>query len=179
MIAFRAAVVSAIKARVPSVAVEEHGGRFDAAELKRVAVRAPAVFVAVLGVGDVRELGGEIGAALNMGAFVITTSASSAPRDEAALAIVQALLGLVPGNRWGRAEGNPDRITAENLFSSTIDKRGVAMWAVSWRQRTTITDFDAAIASLDDFLRCDVQYPSGDGAPVAEDLITLQGADNG
>lgn len=178
LLTLRQAIVDDLKANVPNLKTcEGHGGRFDATELKRVAMRAPAVFVACLGLADVEEGHDGVAGTLTWGAFVVTRDTPGSSRDQAALAVLQAILVRLPGNRWGldQAEGRPERVSAQNLYSATVDRLGVALWAVSWRQRMVIGgELDPAM--LDVFATFDARYDldtSQDGEPVAEDTVTM------
>ncbi|EGJ49048.1 phage protein Gp37 [Desulfocurvibacter africanus] len=181
--AMREAIVAKIKAELPELkTVESHGGRFDFAELKRVSARTPAAFAACLGVSDAQAWGsgGEVSCSALWAVFVVVASKQrDAPRDLVAMALTQAVLGLLPDQRWGldASRSSPGQIRADNLFSSVVDKIGVAMWGVSWRQEVDIANVD--LSSLPDFLLASVvTTPAGaeDGAPALETSITLEKA---
>lgn len=173
----RQAIVDDLQANLPTLKTcEGHGGRFDATEIKRVATRAPALYIACLGVSGADEGPDGITGTLQWGAFIVTRDSAAAPRDEAGLAILQALLLRLPGNRWGldQAETRPEAVQARNLYSATVDKLGVAMWAVSWRQRMVIgAELDPA--TLDVFATFDAIHDldtGQDGEPEANDHLT-------
>ncbi|WP_051182942.1 phage protein Gp37 [Desulfocurvibacter africanus] len=177
LIDIRAAIV-ALLADLLHVQVEPHAGRFDLDELKRAATRTPAVFVACLGFSDVEEKGHEISAEVAWAAFVVTGDKPGNPRHVSSLALVHALGTHIPGNRWGleESEGIPEQIRADNLYSAQLDKHGVAMWAIGWRQRMLI---DAGAVVLDDFLAAHVATTPEEakpGAPVLETNVQLEGA---
>ncbi|KEQ12965.1 hypothetical protein GZ77_21295 [Endozoicomonas montiporae] len=72
-----------------------------------------------------------------MAAYVICSDTSDAPRHKSALAITEAIVELLPFNRFG--ENNlkpvsPASISAENLYSGEIDRKGIALWGISWEQ---------------------------------------------
>lgn len=175
----RKAVADAVLAGVPGLKTcEPHGGRFDASELRRLAVGGPAVFVAVLGVQDLVFEHGEAKGEVQFAAFAVAGDKAGLPRDKAVMAMADALALLVPDNRWGldESESVPMRVRAENLFSVTVDKAGVALWAVSWRQRMALGQGldDSTLETLDLFATCDIDYAIGqDGTPVAEDTVSL------
>jgi len=181
LLALRKAVADELKAKLPrlggqAVAVTEHAGRFDYEELQRVATRAPAVLVAALGASGLELTSNEVAGACQVAAVIVCKDLARLPRDVAALALVQALAGIVPGNCWGgAADKAPEDIRADNLFSAQIDKSGVAMWGVGWRQRAVVATVGVAEddESLGRYLVCDVKTELADGAPVAEDEIHL------
>ncbi len=175
----REAVVTALHTAIPQLRTcETHGGRFDAAELRRLAPRSPAVLVATLALDDLRGEHGEYKADVAWAVFVVASDRPGQPRDAAALTVVDALARTIPDNRWGLAESEtvPTRLRAENLYSGDLDKSGVAIWAVSWRQRMVLGQELSAedFAALDRFALCDIKHaPGPDGSPVAADLVQL------
>jgi hypothetical protein len=176
--ALRTAITAVIDTATPeAVTCAPHGGRFDVAELRRISAKAPAIFIAVLGFNDLAESSGSYEATISWAAFVVTRDKAGVLRDIAALNLVNALALIVPGNTWGleAAIGTPDGVRSDNLFSATVDKAGVAMWAISWRQRMQLGQAitDAELATLDLFETFDARYPVEDDAPEAEDLVSL------
>lgn len=122
--------------------VQEYGGEFDAAEVEQVSFSAPAVFIAVLGwrgMPTSTRLTGKHVRQYRLGAFIATKHAKRELRMRAAMAIAERLtIGL---RTWAphvsapiEIAGLEDEPTAENLFSRGIDKRGMALWLVDWRQ---------------------------------------------
>jgi hypothetical protein len=181
VLTLRAAVVAGLKDSLPTLAgktvkVEPHAGRFDAAELKRISAQAPAVFVAVLGLADLSEICGEVSATCQVLAIVVCKDAPGLSRDLAALGMMEALAKIVPGNDWnGAAEKAPEDLRCDNLFSATLDKSGVAMWGVAWRQRAIVatTGVSGSEEGLDWFLHYHMETELAKGAPVAVDDVTL------
>ncbi len=173
----RDAMLTQIQAAVPSLKeVKPHGGRFSLEELKAASVRSPSVRVACLGFQDISASDG--GATVNAvwGAFIIAGDQAEPrlSRDSAALAIAGALSLLIPDNCWGKEEAvdGAKNVKAENLFSREIEKNGIALWAVTWRQDVDLAAED--LSGLDDFLRCHVDWDiNQDGEVDATDDIEL------
>ncbi|MNH37449.1 hypothetical protein D3C79_983560 [compost metagenome] len=61
---------------------------------------------------------------------------------------------------------------ADNLYTTAIDKLGLAIWSVTWRQDWPLDD-PIDEATLDDFLRFNFKAELADGAPVCEAMIEL------
>ena len=174
----RNGVIAKLKDTMPeSVHCDSHGGRFDLNELRRVSSKAPAVYVATLGFSNLKESSGAYEAIVAWGAFVVAKDQPKVKRDQVALAIVDMLSLIIPGNNWGldAVLGSPERIQADNLFSALIDKAGVAMWAITWRQHMQLGQSmtEAELATLDIFKTFDARFPITDDAPVAEDQVSL------
>ncbi|MBU1611242.1 MAG: DUF1834 family protein [Proteobacteria bacterium] len=177
--AIREAVRSTIATGIPMLKTcDTHGGRFDAEELARMATRTPAVLVATLGFSDLTEGQGEYRAEVRFVAFAVASDKPGLPRDKAVMAMADALSKLIPGNRWGleESESAPQDVRADNLYSGQLNKSGVTLWAVTWRQRMMLGQAmdDDTLATLNIFETCDLQYAMGsDGTPVAEDMVQL------
>lgn len=133
----RQAVIDQIKQDIPKLrAVDAHPGRFNLEELKRIATKLPAIRVALMSSPQLKQVEtGEKEAVVRMAAFVITGDRRGLPKDDAALALVEALLVLVPGQRWSmKGVLDAANVKADNLFSGKVDRQGVAMWAITWEQ---------------------------------------------
>lgn len=117
-----------------------HDGKWDAAEVKRWAVAAPALLVASLGVVSTETPGERwTDCGLQLAIYVMTRDGVAAerklPRGEAARNLVDWLLLHVPRTRWGLTGIGPvEELRAENLYSGAVDQTGIALWAVTWRQ---------------------------------------------
>jgi len=138
----RDAIANNLKSKLPDLReCRPHAGRFDLSELRRVAAKTPAVFVACLGVRESALLeSGECDADLVMAAFVVTSDQKGLPRDVSALNIIEFLLMYVPGKQWG-LQGRAFQareVQAQNMYSGEVDKAGVAMWAAVWRQKVRL-----------------------------------------
>ncbi|MEX0732844.1 MAG: hypothetical protein WED00_05685 [Aquisalimonadaceae bacterium] len=174
----REAITAGIKSALPELRTcETHGGRFDRGELQRLSRRAPAVFVAALGVPSVAETPRAGLPLVGWAAFVIVSDTPQVSRDVIALDYAEALLRLIndngKGHRWGLdGAQKPERLAADNLYSGSLDKMRVAMWAVTWRQGIHLTP--GAISELADFaLYSATHLVGGSEDPDAEDRVEL------
>lgn len=177
LITFRQSVADAIKVSVTeAAAVHTHGGRFSKDDLDRYALKAPCIVVGITGVRQLDEDGGQAVAHLELVAVIVTIDKPKVDRDIGAIGLLQSTLAVVkPSQRFGDENAHPpEAIRGENLFTGKVDKLGVAMWAVTWRQKYDINVFDPN--SLPDFLRYrgDIAVEDaelGDESPVME--VTL------
>jgi hypothetical protein len=132
------AIKMAIHTALPELRrCEVHGGRFDLAELKRVATQTPAVFVSLLATPSLETPGtGEHDIELSIAIYVVTSDKVSLPRVVSVVNLTQALLMLIDLNKWGLVKvGLPADINSQNLYSGDVDKHGIAMWAISFKQK--------------------------------------------
>jgi hypothetical protein len=176
--AYRAAVVAGLKTlggEAPLFrSVEPHGGRFDLEELKRFGALAPAARVAVLALRPAQELSsGRLLVTVRCATFVATRDLPALPRDVAALALVDAVLLAIEGNFWGDAAARrPAGLGAENLFGTTQDRTGVALWAVTWEQQVLLGGLDAE--TLDALELIAQTWPvGGEHTPNPEDNVVI------
>ena len=118
--------------------VASHPGRFSEDELSRLLTGKKAVRVAIENTQSVSVDGQGIHEAkLLMAAYVICSDTHDAPRHKSALAITEAIVELLPFNRFGLNNlkpVTPASISAENLYSGEIDRKGIALWGISWEQ---------------------------------------------
>lgn len=132
------ALTAGLSAKLPALgACEAHRGQVTGAEIARLSKRTPAVLTTCVGAAGVSEAGdGRADADLRLAAFVLAGDRSGLPRDRGALAVVEGILEWLPRFHPGAGliAGPPEQIRAENLFSGELDRAGVALWAVSWRQ---------------------------------------------
>lgn len=164
--AFRALATDWLAA--DKVFVKLHGGRFDAAELERIEMKAPAVHAGCLAVVSAREDCGAVLFDFRLAAAVLSRRTA---KDEEAGAQARRLADrlcfeLAGPQAWPRAcfsaeELDPARpdgsrhgdirdprdIRAANLYSRVIDGKGFALWAVTWKQqfRAIASDFDIPV----------------------------------
>lgn len=134
---FLDAITVDLKAKFPALkACEVRDGPFDLDELSRVAVQVPAMYVSCLGVPAMTNPGTEqADASMHLTVYVVTKSTPQLSKGAAARNLVDALLAYLPVADWGLTGlGNAGAITAENLYTLEVDKAGVALWSVSWRQ---------------------------------------------
>lgn len=176
VLGLRNAIVSSIGSEIPTFRkVEAADGRFDVNDLKRLAVYAPSALVAVLN-GDCRREAAVAVGDVKIAVFIVTGGTSALHRGDAAITLVEAVVGLAAANHWAYSDAKPPQtIRFENLYSGAIDKLGVALWAVRWEQR-----LDLATPSTEDFdelrsVYVDTDFADKDGVVEDEQIIELQG----
>ena len=135
----RQKIVDTIKGEFGLKTVKTHSGKFTTDSLRKlIAGKTPTVLIAALRVGSVNRVDNDqVETSIYFAAYVITTDKKAINKDESALNIVEALLSILPNNRWGvvgQDIGVPKSINAENLYSNDTDAKGVAIWTLSWQQ---------------------------------------------
>lgn len=172
----RTAIVNTIAAKTTALKTcEAHPGRFDLVEIKRVAANAPAVFVAALATGKQESSNGGVQAPVSFAAFIVTKDQPQITRDSLVLEIVSTLLVLTDSNDWGSTDvvEDPTNIRGQNLYSASIDKNGIAMWAITWQQKIILGNA-TDVSALDDFLRANGTAKIQDGDILIETTVNLE-----
>ena len=144
----RDAILADLRQDLPVLrSVEGHGGRIDAAELSRIATLTPALRLACIDLPLATSTGrGRRRIESQWVAFVIVDdrgAPTDQTRDDSAMDLAWTLAEQLSFRRWRLPSITQDAIAPtsikpENLYSGTINKRGVALWAVSWSQTITI-----------------------------------------
>lgn len=138
-------VTAAIKSHLGDVCrdVESHPGRFTEAELKRISISPRAVRIAVEDILETQVSPmKKVSYRLLMAAFVICSDRDGPDRSESAIELVEKVISALPRNRWNSDDYKPvleSSISAQNLYNGEIERRGIAMWAITWNQTITGT----------------------------------------
>ncbi|WP_211452619.1 phage protein Gp37 [Collimonas antrihumi] len=117
--------------------VEDYGGQFSAEEMDFKSFTAPAAFVSCLGWQKVDRgnyLGGKHIWRGRMAIFIATKDVKRDSRMREAMLRADVLTSLFSDWKPDMCAGKTENIGAENLYSRSIDKKGLALWMVDWWQ---------------------------------------------
>ena len=140
---FLEAIAADLKRQLPKLRTcEVHDGGWDAAEVKRWPVGTPALLVAWLGTERTEAPGlAWTDCDQQLAVFVVTADGrerAGGPllrRGEALRNLVDWLLLYIPRARWMvRGIGPAENLRARNVYSAAVDRDGIALAEVSWRQ---------------------------------------------
>lgn len=176
LVNLRDAVVASLKGKIPGLSIEAHGGSFSRDEIKRFALKAPCIRVALLGFGQTsRAPTGEIVLPVHFVAACVAKDrlvegGEKVGRDAGAALIANAVALAVAGNRFGLSGVHqPKELRGENLYSGEVDTTGLALWQVTWTTPARLGDsVDEAIAAIAQLLANGVLYA---------DPLPVEGAD--
>lgn len=159
--------------------VERHIGRFNEADdIKRwMSGKEGGIRICAQRVVAMQNQGGRLIGTVEFVAFVFCAEQFSYAKDQRAEVIACRLakaLMLKGGWVGTGASSVPEAVRADNLYTTAIDKLGLAIWSVTWRQDWPLDD-PIDESALDDFLRCNFKAELADGAPVCEATINLPG----
>ena len=140
---FLDAIAADLRRQLPKLRTcEVHDGGWDAAEVKRWSVGAPALLVAWLGTARTEAPGLPwTDCDQQLAVYVVTADGRERAdgkllrRGEALRNLVDWLLLYIPRARWKvRDIGPAEELRARNVYTAAVDKAGVALGEVSWRQ---------------------------------------------
>lgn len=137
------AITQTIHAHLPALReVSTHAGRFDLKEIKRLATRLPAVKVTLMDVQAFQPVETEQwDVSLHLASFMLVSDRKGLPKEQAAINLIEALGLLIAEQRWGvTGVGQASRIKASNLFSTQLDREGLAIWGITWEQSMRLKD---------------------------------------
>ncbi|HEG4440091.1 TPA: hypothetical protein SD634_003389 [Vibrio cholerae] len=155
--------------------VERHIGRLNTQdELKRwMGSRDGGIRIAALNSSDYERIGGAIIGTVTMAAYIFAADKYGYQRDERAEVIAgQLVIAMMASSMPPNAYGNAMNIRCDNLYSGSIDSKGVAMWSVTWSQKWQLNE-PIDLATLDDFITFDFKGEIAEGAPLIEGEQTL------
>jgi hypothetical protein len=157
------------------VKVYEHGGAFTLDEIKRYVTGAPALVVVCMGVPEIEVQGGMSCANSAWAIFVLTRTVpenAGGPRDTFVMRLVEQVVATLPEQTWGHLAAQcPKNMVATNLFSTPLDKEGLALWAIRWQQLVDVPEYTSD--QLHDFLVAYTEYKPT--APVDTTVESMNG----
>lgn len=138
-------VVATIAALMPDLKeCKPHPGRFTREELDKFRVKSPSVHVAVPSIRNPSSSGGVLQCSVKT--VLVLTAKNTVDADDkafnradAAMNMVAAILLALPSATLGAGIGPCEDISADNLYGSSDDKQGVAMWAIHWNNTVTLS----------------------------------------
>lgn len=159
--------------------VERHIGRFNEVDdIKRwMSGKDGGVRICAQRVVNYYNEGNRLIGTVEFAAFVFCADLFAYAKDQRAEVIAGRLAKalMIKGGWLGtQAKKAPDGVRSDNLYTTAIDKIGLGIWGVTWRQDWPLDD-PIDEATLDDFLRCNFKAELADGAPACEAMIELPG----
>lgn len=140
----RQKIIDDMRAALPSNVVrrvEGHRGQFSSLnEIKKLAVKSPAVLVAYTGFKKVDTEYGSIDADVDWVAFILAQDRGRTKRDEIASIVANGLLEVIRDHRrsWGAKEKGA--VSGRNITSLAIDKAGMSVWLVRWTRKMELSE---------------------------------------
>lgn len=139
--------------------VDLYGGEFNATEVDYKGFACPAVLLALLGWQPNTERGRHA-RDVRLAAFVVTKGMQRDQRMLEASTLAEALCLVL--RQWRPVSDEQGTVyaldaapSAENLYSRSVDAKGLALWLVSWEQ-TFVPGPGANPDALFDLLRVDI-----------------------
>nr|WP_248290677.1 hypothetical protein [Brenneria salicis] len=162
--------------------VERHIGQFNTPEeVKRhLSDKNGSIRIAALRARDIHHQAGGVIGTVTWCAYVMATDYWGYGRDLRAEVMVARLVKRIASPLAAKemgAERKADTISADNIYSGSLDNLGLTMWAVMWSQEFKL-DEETDISELPDFLRLGMTATPRGGVPVIEAVIPVRGQEN-
>jgi len=150
--------------------VAAHPGRFDEAEIKRLASQAPAILTSFMRYADENHT-------VDFASWVLYRADSKDRLYDGGLKIVSALIPVI-GNldaEWSIGSGK--NIEAECLYSGGLDQINITLWGIRWKwhvHENYLFEGEGGIPlpDLDNFEGYDATHSVGGAA--AQDSVDLE-----
>lgn len=148
ILAYRDAVIEHLKQALGSpYTIEPHLGRFTEQSLEQSLTRAPAIYVAALGIARINPIAtGQFWADTQMLATTIVKDTGQSRRDAGSIDIVEKVMTAIhraqPGASLAFELNGPTEMNAANLTNPGLEETGVALWAVTWRAEIMLGEAD-------------------------------------
>jgi phage gp37-like protein len=160
--------------------VQLYGGEFGAEDLGKISFACPAILLTILGwqpvlPGQGGRLVGRNARSVSMAAFVVTKHAKREIRMLDAVNLADRVSAAL--TRWRpNTQAQPytlapldEDAACENLYGQKVDKAGLALWLVDWRQCVTPAP-GTSWADLADLLHIEIIDTTRQGdVPAAPD----------
>jgi hypothetical protein len=150
--------------------IAAHPGRFDEAEIRRLAARSPAILTSFLRYSD-------DGHSTDFVSWVMCRADGKDRLYDGALNLVSALIPVIRNLDCDWSADRPEGIGAECLYSGTLDQINVTLWGVKWRWRIREPVLEngkggVPVFDLGNFEGYDATHHIGDGE--AKDKVNME-----
>jgi len=150
--------------------IEAHPGRFDEAEIKRLANKTPAILTSFMRYTDEDHT-------IDFISWVLYRADSKDRLYDGALKIVSSLIPVIGDLDAEWSIGSGKDIEAECLYSGSLDQINITLWGIKWKWHITNL---APYEGEGGILFPDLEYFEGYdathniGSAVAEDNVNLE-----
>lgn len=146
LIEFKSLLDGALEAKT----VELYAGRFSTESIMRKSFSSPAVFLTCLGWSPISDqrVSNKTGAGVRYAAFVLTKQAKgNVERMTSAIDLCELITRIL-----NKSQYKTTALRCENLFSETVDKKYLSLWAVTWTVPTDFSPNPDDIQALNDLI---------------------------
>ena len=147
---YRQAVIDKLKTSFPQLQdVQSHPGKFTIEDIKRLCLKTPAAFVAVLSAPGKEKIStGQMLFDVSVAVFIATRHKTTKNAEAQGWKLAEAIATLAMWNQFSFKAFPAQTIEIENLWSSALDKDWSCIMAVAWDMQVLIGD-DIARALLE------------------------------
>ena len=127
--------------------VDPHPGTFDAEEIRRLATQTPAILTSLVRVSD-QDVQDE--SWCEFVSWVLYRADNQDRLYDGAINIVSSLIPVIRNMNADWSIGGGTGIQAECLYSGSLDRMNITLWAVRWRWQVRAVSDEGAIPLPDD-----------------------------
>ena len=176
----RNSAVRQIKEKFESHAIyiEAHPGAFNEDEIRRLVSKTPAILTSLMRITDTDD---QDESSCDFVSWVLYRASTQDKLYDGIIKTVSALIPVIRGLDDVFAYNGGTNITAESLYSGTLDKINITLWAVRWKwMMRGVSEKDGEFLFSDD-----LEYFEGYnsdlkvGNKVVEDIVNLEVNKNG
>jgi len=160
--------------------IEAHPGSFDENEIKRLVTKTPAILTSLMKITDRSE---QDESECEFISWVLYRASTQDKLYDGIIKTVSALIPVIRNLDDEFSYNGGVNITAESLYSGTLDKINITLWAVRWRwmmRAVALKEEDGEFLFSDD-----LEYFEGYGSKlkvgkrIAKDNVNLEVNKNG
>ncbi len=153
--------------------VKAHPGRFNEGEVRRLMQRTPAILTSLMSIKD-SDIQDEC--SIEFVSWVLYRASNQDRLYSDSILIVSKLIGAIKNIDLDISYGGGTDITAECLYSGSLDKINATLWAVRWTLNTRGVEAGANDIALSDSLEDFKGYDSEliVGQQQADDVVNLE-----
>ncbi len=155
------------------ITIEAHSGRFNEQEIKRLAIKTPAVFTTLLKITDAEKDNSTV----HFASWVLYRATNKDTLGDGALNIISLLIPVIRSFNTDYSY-DVENIQAENLYTSSLDELNITLWAVGWDVKLRGTMIDATTGEGGILLPDSLEYFEGTDSIAVVGNRTVEGITN-
>jgi len=123
--------------------IASHPGRFTVSDIKEAAQRTPAILTSILRARESDD-------SVEFASFILYRATNVDRLYNGALSIASKLIATLKALDHNYSLNIPEEISAECLFSGSLEQINITLWAVSWSWHLQPHTLAGELGSLDD-----------------------------
>lgn len=114
----------------PKIYIDAHPGDFDEKEIRRLAVRTPAILTSIVRISDDDSADESW---IDFATWILYRANNQDKLYDGAVRMVSAIIPIIRGLNAEWSYDGATKIIAECLYTSSLDGLNITLWGVRWR----------------------------------------------